>query len=65
MVKLAASLGLAKDDGQVSDLTLCFYETVAKGGVGLIIIEHGFVDYPRGMTGGGRIGNSGEIHLPG
>ncbi len=65
MVKLAASLGLAKEDGQISDLNLCFYETVAKGGVGLIIIEHGFVDFPRGMTGGGRIGNSGEIHLPG
>ena len=58
MVKLAASMGVAKDDGQISDLYLCFYETVAKGGMGLIIVEHGFVDFPRGMTGAGRIGNS-------
>ena len=65
MVKLAASLGLAKEDGQVSDLNLCFYETLAKGGLGLIIIEHGFVDFPRGNTGVGRIGNSEDKYLPG
>jgi 2,4-dienoyl-CoA reductase (NADPH2) len=65
MVKLAASLGVAKEDGQVSDLSLCFYETLAKGGMSMIIIEHGFVDYPRGMTGAGRIANSDDRYLPG
>jgi len=48
MVKLPASLGVAQPDGQVSDLSLCFYETLARGGVGMIIVEHGFVDYPTG-----------------
>jgi 2,4-dienoyl-CoA reductase (NADPH2) len=65
MVKTAASLGVAQDDGQVSDLSLCFYETLAKGGVSMIIVEHGFIDYPRGMTGAGRIANSDDKYLPG
>lgn len=65
MVKLAASMGVAKEDGQVSDLNLCFYETVAKGGPSLVIIEHGFVDFPLGVTGPGRIANSDDKYLPG
>jgi len=65
MVKLAASLGLADEGGIVSDLNLCSYEVVARGGAGLIIVEHGFVDYPMGATGNGRIGNSEDKHLPG
>jgi 2,4-dienoyl-CoA reductase (NADPH2) len=65
MVKLAASMGVSKEDGQVSDLNLCFYETVAKGGMGLVLIEHGFVDFPFGISGPGRIGNSSDLHLPG
>ena len=65
MVKTASSLGVAKETGEVSDLTLCFYETLAKGGVAMIIVEHGFVDYPRGMTGAGRIANSDDKYLPG
>jgi 2,4-dienoyl-CoA reductase (NADPH2) len=65
MVKLAASMGVSQEDGQISDLNLCFYETVAKGGMGLILIEHGFVDFPFGISGPGRIGNSSDLHLPG
>lgn len=65
MVKTASSLGVAQEDGQVSDLTLCFYETLAKGGVAMIVVENGFVDYPRGMTGWGRIANSDDQYLPG
>jgi 2,4-dienoyl-CoA reductase (NADPH2) len=65
MVKLAASMGVSREDGQISDLNLCFYETVAKGGMGLILIEHGFVDFPFGISGPGRIGNSSDLHLPG
>jgi 2,4-dienoyl-CoA reductase (NADPH2) len=65
MVKLAASMGVAKEDGQVSDLNLYFYETVAKGGTSLVIIEHGFVDFPLGVTGPGRLANSDDKYLPG
>ncbi|MCE5262441.1 MAG: FAD-dependent oxidoreductase [Deltaproteobacteria bacterium] len=64
-VKTASSLGVAKETGEISDLTLCFYETLAKGGVAMIVVEHGFVDYPRGMTGAGRIANSDDKYLPG
>ena len=65
MVKTASSLGVATADGEVSDLTLCFYEKLARGGVGMIVVEHGFVDYPRGVTGAGRIANSDDRYLPG
>ena len=65
MVKTASSLGVAQDDGQVSDLTLCFYDTLARGGVGMIVVEHGFIDYPRGMTGSGRLANSDDKYRPG
>jgi 2,4-dienoyl-CoA reductase (NADPH2) len=65
IVKTASSLGVAKADGEVSDLSLCFYETLAKGGVAMIVVEHGFIDYPRGMTGAGRIANSDDKYLPG
>ncbi len=41
MVKLWASMVVAARDLQISDLNLCFYETVARGGVGLVIVEHG------------------------
>jgi len=33
--------------------------------MGLILIEHGFVDFPFGISGPGRIGNSSDLHLPG
>lgn len=65
MVKTASSLGVAKETGEVSDLTLCAYGTFAQGGVAMIVVEHGFVDYPRGMTGAGRIANSDDKYLPG
>jgi 2,4-dienoyl-CoA reductase (NADPH2) len=65
MVKTASSLGVAQDDGQISDQTLCFYETLARGGVGMIVVEHGFIDFPRGVTGRGRIANSDDKYLLG
>lgn len=65
MVKLAASLGLAQEGGIISDSNLYSYETVARGGASFIIVEHGFVDFPMGATGNGRIGNSEDKHLPG
>jgi 2,4-dienoyl-CoA reductase (NADPH2) len=41
-------MGLATEDGYISDENLGFYEAIAKGGVGLVIVEMAFVDYPVG-----------------
>ncbi len=65
MVKLSAAMGLATEDGFVTDANLGFYEALAKGGVGLIIVEHGFVDYPMGVTGPRRIAINDDKYLPG
>jgi len=39
LVKTASAMGLATEDGYVTDANLGFYEAVSKGGVGLIIVE--------------------------
>ena len=48
MVKPAQSMHFATDDGYVSDTNLAFYETVARGGLGLIFVEMAAIDYPGG-----------------
>ena len=65
MVKTSASMGLATEDGYVTDENLGFYESVARGGIGLIIVEHGFIDYPMGVTGPRRIAISDDKFIPG
>ncbi len=65
MVKTSAAMGLASDDGFVTDANLGFYEAIARGGVGLITVEHGFVDYPVGVTGPRRIAVSHDKFIPG
>jgi len=65
LVKTASAMGLATEDGYVTDANLGFYEAVSKGGVGLIIVEHGFVDYPMGVTGPRRIAISDDKFIPG
>lgn len=47
MVKLWASMVVAAGDLQMSDLNLCFYETAARRGMGLVIVEHGFSIFRR------------------
>ena len=65
MVKTGAAMGFASEDGYVTETNLGFYEAIAKGGVGLIIVEHGFVDYPMGVTGLRRIAISHDKFIPG
>lgn len=48
MVKPAQSMHFATDDGYVSDVNLGYYETIARSGVGLILVEMAAVDYPAG-----------------
>ena len=62
MVKTASSLGVATADGEVSELSLCFYETLARGGVAHV--ESWLRRLSRGVTAG-RIANSDDRYLPG
>jgi 2,4-dienoyl-CoA reductase (NADPH2) len=49
IIKTAAGTGLIEKDGIVGQPMVDFYETMAKGGVGLLIYEYCAVEYPRGM----------------
>ena len=55
IVKPAQVLGFAADDGNASPMLIDFYATLAKGGVGLIIVESSCVDYPIGGKGQNRL----------
>jgi 2,4-dienoyl-CoA reductase (NADPH2) len=48
IIKTAAGTGLIEKDGTVGETMRGFYETIAKGGVGLLIFEYCSVEYPRG-----------------
>jgi 2,4-dienoyl-CoA reductase (NADPH2) len=58
IIKTAAGTGLIEKDGTVGETMKGFYETMAKGGVGLIIYEFCSVEYPRGMI---RLANSAYL----
>lgn len=47
MVKSATGMHFATDDGCISEAYLSWYEALAKGGVGLVIVGNAFVEYPR------------------
>lgn len=49
MIKTAAGTGLIEKDGTVGQPMMDFYETMAAGGVGLLIYEYCSVEFPRGM----------------
>lgn len=49
-VKPPQSMHYATEDGYVSERNLAFYESIAKGGVGMIVVEQAFVDYPEGTA---------------
>ncbi|MFC2066609.1 FAD-dependent oxidoreductase [Chloroflexota bacterium] len=64
MVKLGQAMGLSHD-GFVTDANLGLYDAIASGGVGLIIVEHSFPDYPMGASGPGRIAISDDKFIAG
>lgn len=55
MVKAGQGMALAADDGHVSDTNIGYYEVLAKGGVGLIIVETTCVDFPISLSGPRRL----------
>jgi len=48
IIKPGQRMGFAKENGEVGQRNLDFYESIAKGGVGMIVVEHACVDYPLG-----------------
>jgi 2,4-dienoyl-CoA reductase (NADPH2) len=66
IIKTASGTGFINDDGTVSEALKNFYETLAKGGVGLIIFEYCTVEFPRGAFR--RVGQahlSDDKYIPG
>ena len=49
LIKTGAGTSFIGKDGEVGDRIIGFYETLAKGGVGLVIVESTGVDYPTGI----------------
>ncbi len=64
MVKPAQVLGFAAGDGNASSMLIDFYETLAKGGVGMIIVESTCVDYPIGGRGPNRLRIDQDAFIP-
>ncbi len=48
IVKPGQRLGFVDKEGHVTQQGVDFYESLAKGGVGLIIVDHAYVDFPMG-----------------
>ncbi|HEY5474571.1 MAG TPA: NADH:flavin oxidoreductase [Candidatus Limnocylindrales bacterium] len=63
-VRSATTSGWADEGGIVGPEIVRWYEDLARGGVGLIIKGHLYVD-PRGKAHPGMAGISGDEHLPG
>ena len=51
IVKPPQRMSYADRDGSVTPRALDFYESIAKGGVGALIVEHAYVDFPLGVRG--------------
>ncbi|MDP2743735.1 MAG: NADH:flavin oxidoreductase, partial [Dehalococcoidia bacterium] len=65
MVMPAMSIGMATDDGYVTERLLDYFEERARGGVGLIIVGYAVVEFPRGLTGPKRVAVDDDKFLPG
>ena len=49
-VRSATQDWLGDEDGNMTERSLALYEELAKGGVGLIITAHAYVEHPRGKA---------------
>ena len=58
-------MGTADENGGVTDQVLCHYVARAKGGAGLIIIEHTMSNYRYGLAGSGAMGFHRNKNLAG
>jgi 2,4-dienoyl-CoA reductase-like NADH-dependent reductase (Old Yellow Enzyme family) len=58
-------MGTADDHGRVTDQTLCHYTARAKGGVGMVIVEHTMAHLKYGLEGIGSPAFHRDRNLPG
>jgi 2,4-dienoyl-CoA reductase (NADPH2) len=65
MVKPAQGMVFASDDGFVTERNRGFYEALARGGVGLIIVEIACVDFPGGASGPAHLAIDDDKYIPG
>lgn len=65
MVKPAQWLVYAEADGSVGERAIAFYETIAKGGVGLVTVEESICDFPQGASAMPHIRLDDDKFLPG
>jgi hypothetical protein len=65
MVKPSQAMRIADEGGYVSEANRGFYEALARGGVGLIVVEHTFPDYPMGINTSRPIAISEDKFIPG
>ena len=56
---------LAQEDGSLGERHKLYYETRARGGVGLVIVEVAAVDHPRGSAMTHQISLSDDRFIPG
>ncbi len=64
MVKAGQILGYAEKAGYVGQRNMDFYETLAKGGAGMIIVEDASIDFPLGGSGDKRILVTDDKFIP-
>lgn len=65
IVKAGQGMGFASGEGHVSEIHIGHYEAIAKGGVGLIIIEATGISFPLSLTGPKRLIIDDDRFLPG
>jgi len=65
IVKPAQWLVYAEADGSVGERAIAFYETIAKGGVGLVTVEESICDFPQGASAMPHIRLDDDKFLPG
>ena len=63
IVKPPQRLGFVDKDYNITQQGVDFYEAIAKGGVGLIIVDHSFVDFPMGVKIR-QISIADDSHIP-
>ena len=65
MIMAPMGTALSTGPGLVTDEMEIYYETRAKGGVGLIIVENACIDFPRGKQRAHALSIDGEETIPG
>ncbi len=65
IVMPAVSIGMASDEGYVTDQLLDYFEERARGGAGLIVVGYVVVEFPRGLTGANRAAIDDDKFLSG